>query len=128
MSAYVSAFELFSIGVGPSSSHTVGPMRAALDFVVRLREEGLLDSVARVTCTLYGSLGATGIGHGTPDAIVAGLTGLEPETVDPDDVRSAWVAWREGAELPLAGTHAIAFAKDDVVFEPRTRRPDTPTP
>jgi L-serine dehydratase len=126
VSAYVSAFELFSIGVGPSSSHTVGPMRAALDFVVRLREEGLLDSVARVTCTLYGSLGATGIGHGTPDAIVAGLMGLEPETVDPDAVRSAWAAWREGAELPLAGTHAIAFAKDDVVFEPRTRLPGHP--
>ena len=126
MSAYVSAFELFSIGVGPSSSHTVGPMRAALDFVVRLREEGLLDSVARVTCTLYGSLGATGIGHGTPDAVVAGLMGLEPETVDPDAVRSAWAAWREGAELPLAGTHAVPFAKDDVVFEPRTRLPGHP--
>jgi L-serine dehydratase len=101
-------------------------MRAALDFVVRLREEGLLDSVARVTCTLYGSLGATGIGHGTPDAVVAGLMGLEPETVDPAAVRSAWSAWREGAELSLAGTHAIAFAKSDVVFEPRTRLPGHP--
>ncbi|WP_274543190.1 serine dehydratase beta chain, partial [Microbacterium sp. CPCC 204701] len=87
MSAYVSAFELFSIGVGPSSSHTVGPMRAAHDFVVRLRESGLLPRAGRVTCTLYGSLGATGIGHGTPDAVVAGLRGLEPETVDPDAVR-----------------------------------------
>lgn len=126
MSAYVSAFELFSIGVGPSSSHTVGPMRAALDFVVRLREAGLLDSVARVTCTLYGSLGATGIGHGTPDAVVAGLMGLEPETVDPDAVRSAWSAWPEGRTLPLAGSHAIAFSTDDVLFEPRTRLPGHP--
>ncbi|WP_127473145.1 L-serine ammonia-lyase, iron-sulfur-dependent, subunit alpha [Microbacterium sulfonylureivorans] len=126
MSAYVSAFELFSIGVGPSSSHTVGPMRAALDFVVRLRAAGLLESVGRVTCTLYGSLGATGIGHGTPDAVVAGLMGLEPETVDPDAVRAAWSGWTEGRELPLAGTHAIGFAKDDVIFEPRTRLPGHP--
>ncbi|MDY0908644.1 L-serine ammonia-lyase, iron-sulfur-dependent, subunit alpha [Microbacterium sp. CFBP9034] len=126
MSAYVSAFELFSIGVGPSSSHTVGPMRAALDFVARLREAGLLDRVGRVTCTLYGSLGATGIGHGTPDAVVAGLMGLEPETVDPDAVRSAWSTWPEGRELPLAGTHAVGFDKADVIFEPRTRLPGHP--
>src|SRR5918993_3909514 len=96
MSAYVSAFELFSIGVGPSSSHTVGPMRAARDFTIRLREERVLDRVARVTCTLYGSLGATGIGHGTPDAVVAGLQGLDPETADPDAVHSAWSGWDDG--------------------------------
>ena len=126
MSAYVSAFELFSIGVGPSSSHTVGPMRAALDFVARLREAGLLDRVGRVTCTLYGSLGATGIGHGTPDAVVAGLMGLEPETVDPDAVRTAWGGWRAGSDLPLAGTHPVAFSKGDIAFEPRTRLPGHP--
>ncbi len=126
MSAYVSAFELFSIGVGPSSSHTVGPMRAALDFVVRLRAEGLLDRVGRVTCTLYGSLGATGIGHGTPDAVVAGLMGLEPETVDPDAVRAAWSAWPAGRELPLGGTRAVTFSKDDIAFQPRTRLPGHP--
>ncbi|WP_137842964.1 L-serine ammonia-lyase, iron-sulfur-dependent, subunit alpha [Microbacterium sp. 2FI] len=126
MSAYVSAFELFSIGVGPSSSHTVGPMRAARDFAMRLREEGLLDQVERVTCTLYGSLGATGIGHGTPDAVVAGLQGLEPETVDPAVVRSAWSAWPSGAELALDGTRPIAFDKSDVVFAPRTRLPAHP--
>lgn len=126
MSAYVSAFELFSIGVGPSSSHTVGPMRAALDFVARLRDAGVLDEVQRVTCSLYGSLGATGIGHGTPDAVVAGLTGLAPETVDPDAVRSAWSAWVDGTELPLGGTRAVMFAKDDIAFEPRTRLPGHP--
>ena len=71
MSAYVPAFELFSIGVGPSSSHTVGPMRAARDFAARLRESGTLGQIVRVNCTLYGSLGATGIGHGTPDAVTA---------------------------------------------------------
>ncbi|WP_313543743.1 serine dehydratase beta chain, partial [Leifsonia aquatica] len=68
MTAYVSAFDLFSIGIGPSSSHTVGPLRAARAFAVRLQEEGLLDRIDQVTCTLYGSLGSTGIGHGTPDA------------------------------------------------------------
>lgn len=126
MSAYVSAFELFSIGVGPSSSHTVGPMRAAHDFVVRLRDRGLLPRVGRVTCTLYGSLGATGIGHGTPDAVVAGLQGLEPETVDPDAVRSAWSAWPDGRALVLAGLHGVGFARADIVFAPRTRLPGHP--
>lgn len=126
MSAYVSAFELFSIGVGPSSSHTVGPMRAAHDFVVRLRDAGVLPRVGRVTCTLYGSLGATGIGHGTPDAVVAGLRGLEPETVDPDAVRSAWSAWPDGQSLELAGIRTVPFARGDVVFAPRTRLPGHP--
>ncbi|MGU3645325.1 L-serine ammonia-lyase, iron-sulfur-dependent, subunit alpha [Microbacterium sp. C23T] len=126
MSAYVSAFELFSIGVGPSSSHTVGPMRAAHDFVVRLRESGVLPQVGRVTCTLYGSLGATGIGHGTPDAVVAGLQGLEPETVDPAAVRSAWSAWPDDRALELAGVHAVPFERGDVVFAPRTRLPGHP--
>ncbi|HVL60360.1 MAG TPA: serine dehydratase beta chain, partial [Microbacterium sp.] len=126
MSAYVSAFELFSIGVGPSSSHTVGPMRAARDFAIRLREEGLLDRVARITCTLYGSLGATGIGHGTPDAVVAGLQGLSPETVDPEAVRAAWTEWPAGQQLVLDGTHPVAFAKSDVVFAARVRLPAHP--
>ncbi|WP_353114630.1 L-serine ammonia-lyase, iron-sulfur-dependent, subunit alpha [Microbacterium sp.] len=126
MTAYVSAFDLFSIGVGPSSSHTVGPMRAGQDFAARLRADDVLDRVTRVTCALYGSLGATGLGHGTPDAVVAGLRGLAPETCDPDDVRSAWTAWPEGAPLPLDGTHEIVFVKDDVSFEPRTRLPGHP--
>ncbi len=126
MSAYVSAFELFSIGVGPSSSHTVGPMRAARDFGVRLREAGVLDDVARVTCTLYGSLGATGIGHGTPDAVVAGLQGLAPETADPAAVRSAWTDWRAGRDLELDGAHAVPFRKTDITFAARTRLPGHP--
>jgi L-serine dehydratase len=126
MSAYVSAFELFSIGIGPSSSHTVGPMRAGRDFAVRLRETRVLELVAGVECTLYGSLGATGIGHGTPDAVVAGLSGLDPETVDPSAVRGAWTNWREGARLPLDGTHSTAFAKGDIGFAPRTRLPGHP--
>jgi L-serine dehydratase len=100
-------------------------MRAALDFVVRLRERGLLDGTARVTCTLYGSLGATGIGHGTPDAVVAGLRGLAPETVDPDEVRGAWARW-PGGDLSLDGTRSVGFDKGDIVFAPRTRLPGHP--
>ncbi|MDD7961488.1 L-serine ammonia-lyase [Microbacterium thalli] len=126
MSAYVSAFELFSIGVGPSSSHTVGPLRAARVFVERLSASGRLDAVARVTCVLYGSLGATGIGHGTPDAVVAGLQGHAPETVDPDAVRAAWSGWVDGEPLLLGGRHAVAFSRADVSFEPRTRLPQHP--
>src|SRR5918993_2812804 len=110
MSAYVSAFELFSIGVGPSSSHTVGPMRAARDFAARLTSAGMLGRVARVTCTLYGSLGATGIGHGTPDAVVAGLQGMSPDTVDPAAVRASWTNWPEGRQLVLNGAHPVPFA------------------
>jgi L-serine dehydratase len=126
MSAYTSAFELFSIGIGPSSSHTVGPMKAALHFATRLEGDGVLDTVASVSCALYGSLGATGIGHGTPDAVVAGLQGLDPETVDPDAVRRAWSDWPEGQRLALAGRHAIPFGKADIAFEPRTRLPGHP--
>ena len=126
MTAYVSAFDLFSIGVGPSSSHTVGPMRAGVDFADRLRAEGVLDRVARVRCELFGSLGATGIGHGTPDAVVAGLQGLHPETCDPADVRELWSRWPEGRDLLLAGERGIPFAKDDIAFVPRTRLPGHP--
>jgi L-serine dehydratase len=126
VTAYVSAFDLFSIGIGPSSSHTVGPMRAALAFATGLADDGLLDRVDRVTCSLYGSLGATGIGHGTPDAVVAGLQGLTPEACDPAEVRRAWSDHPDGAPLTLAGTRPIAFSKDDVSFVPRTRLPGHP--
>ncbi|MGP6170642.1 L-serine ammonia-lyase, iron-sulfur-dependent, subunit alpha [Microbacterium sp. A196] len=126
MTAYVSAFDLFSIGVGPSSSHTVGPMRAALDFSRRLAGEAALEDITRVTCTLYGSLGATGIGHGTPDAVVAGLRGLEPESCDPADVSRAWTSYPEGESLLVAGAHAVPFAKGDIEFAPRTRLPGHP--
>ena len=126
MSAYVSAFDLFSIGIGPSSSHTVGPLRAAGRFAASLETSGVLDRVARVTCTLYGSLGATGIGHGTPDAIVAGLRGLAPETCRPEEVRGAWRALGAGTALPLAGRHRITMSIDDISFEPRTRLPGHP--
>ncbi|CAN7402415.1 L-serine ammonia-lyase, iron-sulfur-dependent, subunit alpha [Microbacterium sp. LjRoot45] len=124
MSAYVSAFELFSIGVGPSSSHTVGPLRAARSFAALLRPQH--SAVARLECVLYGSLGATGIGHGTPDAIVAGLQGHEPETVDPAVVRGAWTDWRDGDALLLDGAHPVPFSRGDIAFAPRTRLPGHP--
>jgi L-serine dehydratase len=126
MTAYVSALDLFSIGIGPSSSHTVGPMRAALTFSDHLRDAGLLSDVARISCSLYGSLGSTGLGHGTPDAVLAGLAGLRPETCDPDDVRSAWSGLADEAVLLLGGTHPVPVRKDDVAFEARTRLPGHP--
>ena len=124
MTAFVSALDLFSIGIGPSSSHTVGPMRAARAFAERLADEGILDRVSRVTCSLYGSLGATGLGHGTPDAVVAGLAGLKPDDCDPDDVRGAWTRLGDdGGEVLLAGRQPITMARGDVSLEPRTRLP-----
>ena len=82
----VSTFDLFKIGIGPSSSHTVGPMRAANLFVAALREQGALEAVRRVRCTLYGSLGATGKGHGSDKAVMLGLEGEEPDRIDPDGI------------------------------------------
>ena len=79
----ISAFDLFKIGVGPSSSHTVGPMRAACLFARRLDREGKLAATTAVRVELFGSLGATGHGHGTVGAVVAGLSGQMPDTVDP---------------------------------------------
>jgi L-serine dehydratase len=124
---YCSALDLFSIGIGPSSSHTVGPMRAALAFADHLAASGRLPDVTRISCSLYGSLGATGLGHATPDAILAGLAGFRPETCDPHDVRAAWSGLpAEGAKLTVAGSHVIQISKDDVSFEARTRLPGHP--
>ena len=126
MTAYVSALDLFSIGIGPSSSHTVGPMRAARSFATNLADSGRLAKVRRISCSLYGSLGSTGLGHGTPDAVLAGLAGFRPEECEPDDVRAAWSGLVDGATLLLAGSHEIQVSKEDVSFEPRTRLPGHP--
>ena len=80
---YYSLFEIFSVGVGPSSSHTVGPNRAAKRWLENIKEKGLFDQVQEVDVTLYGSLALTGAGHGTVKAIVYGLMGFNPEDVDP---------------------------------------------
>lgn len=127
VSVYVSVFDLFSIGIGPSSSHTVGPLRAAKAFANNLQTAGILERVSRVTCTLYGSLGATGIGHGTPDAVIAGLRGFDADTCDPDEVRGAWLRQGETEQtLALVGVHPVAFETSDIEFEPRTRLPGHP--
>jgi L-serine dehydratase len=105
----VSVFDLFSIGIGPSSSHTVGPMRAARRFAHHLADDGLLSRVQRVRIELYGSLGATGAGHGTPGAVILGLEDNEPETVDPVAGRQRIEDVGVGGQLLLGGVHAIAF-------------------
>lgn len=113
----VSVFDLFSIGIGPSSSHTVGPMRAAARFTARLGELGVLAAVSRIRVELFGSLGATGAGHGTLAAVVLGLAGAEPETVDPDQVAHLVQAVRDTGRLSLPGGRPITFDVDsDIAF------------
>ena len=105
----LSTFDLFKIGIGPSSSHTVGPMRAALLFAQALRDSGLLDAVQSVRCELYGSLGATGKGHGSDKAVLLGLEGEAPDLIDPDVIAPRLQALRESQTLNLLGTRRIAF-------------------
>ena len=105
----VSAFDLFKIGIGPSSSHTVGPMRAARLFVAGLQAQGLIERVARVHCGLHGSLGATGKGHGSVKAVLLGLCGLEPESVPIDSVEQTVASIRSTGRIALMGSHSIAW-------------------
>jgi L-serine dehydratase len=120
----LSVFDLFKIGIGPSSSHTVGPMRAARQFALRLRERDLLARVVRVSVTLYGSLGATGKGHGSDKAILLGLSGYEPDTVDVDAVAGMVEAIRASRRLSLLGERAIGFDdRADLVFNHKDTLP-----
>jgi L-serine dehydratase len=113
----VSVFDLFSIGIGPSSSHTVGPMRAAGRFARHLAEDGLLPRVSGVRIELYGSLGATGAGHGTPGAVMLGLEGCEPETVDPAAARTRVETIQADHKLLFAGGHTVDFdPSEDIVM------------
>lgn len=120
----ISAFDLFKVGIGPSSSHTVGPMRAAYTFASRLRDHGTLARVARVRCELFGSLGATGHGHGSVKAVVLGLEGERPELVDPAAADPRVGSIRGSGKLALAGEHPIEFALDDDVVLHRRKRLD----
>jgi L-serine dehydratase len=104
--AFISALDLFKVGIGPSSSHTVGPLRAARAFADGLVEHGRLNDVATVECVLFGSLGSTGVGHGTPGALLAGLSGYSVETVTRDDVERV-IALAESGMLHLSGTHHV---------------------
>jgi L-serine dehydratase len=114
----VSVFDLFKIGIGPSSSHTVGPMRAARLFGLRLRHEGLLERTARVSSQLYGSLGATGKGHGSDKAVLLGLAGHEPDSIDVERVEAYLAEIRGSKRISLLGEHGIGFdeAKDLTLF------------
>ncbi len=113
----VSVFDLFKIGIGPSSSHTVGPMRAARLFAQRLASEGLVERVAAVRVELYGSLGATGKGHGSDKAVLLGLEGEEPATVEVDAVPARLAAIRAAQGLRLLGDHPIRFVeKEHLLF------------
>ena len=87
----ISVFDMFSIGIGPSSSHTVGPMKAAKLFVKNLIADNKLTKIDRVKCELFGSLGQTGIGHGTGKAVILGLTGQSPETIPVDSIESSQI-------------------------------------
>src|SRR5512139_328714 len=120
----LSVFDLFSIGIGPSSSHTVGPMRAAAMFAERLRGEGLLASVSRVRAQLFGSLGATGLGHGSDKAVLLGLCGEHPEECDPRAVEDTLRQIRALGRLSLLGRHEIGFDEDrDLVMHRRRSLP-----
>jgi len=113
----VSVFDLFKIGIGPSSSHTVGPMRAARMFAHRLEGERRIAATTRVLCELYGSLGATGRGHGTGTAVLLGLSGLEPDTVEPDAIPAMLESIRAKREIKLLGAGNIAFNEEtDVLY------------
>ena len=120
----ISVFDLFSIGIGPSSSHTVGPMRAAQQFVQSLKDDGLLDQVAQLKANLYGSLGATGKGHGSDKAIMLGLEGELPESVDTDSVDSRLESIRARKQLNLYGEHLVNFnEKKQLVMHRRETLP-----
>jgi len=105
----ISVFDLFKIGIGPSSSHTVGPMIAASNFATQLQEMELHGRVQRIQIDLYGSLSATGIGHGTDNSIILGLMGSRPDTVDPDSILPSVEQVKETKTLVLAGTTGIEF-------------------
>lgn len=116
----ISVLRFFSIGIGPSSSHTVGPMRAAKAFAERLRRDGLLDITARLEVRLCGSLGATGIGHGTDKAVIAGLAGEAPDTCDPDAVRDLCDQVQRAHRVVILGVREVAFDEDCLSFQHET--------
>ncbi|WP_457972508.1 L-serine ammonia-lyase [Arthrobacter sp. D1-17] len=122
----VGVFDLFSIGIGPSSSHTVGPMRAAAVFAEELRASGVLERVASLRVDLYGSLAATGHGHGTMTAVLLGLEGFHPELILPEEVESRLADIAETGMLQLAGAGGgvrLPYGVEDIVLRPLTVLP-----
>ena len=123
----VSVFDLFKLGIGPSSSHTMGPMVAAVRFVQALRETGRLADVGRLRVTLYASLALTGRGHHTDRAVILGLMGWEPATLDPDAGDAALMGVAASGRLRLAETRDIAFDETrDIVWAGHQRLPSHP--
>jgi len=119
----LSVFDLFKIGIGPSSSHTVGPMRAARQFALRLRDGGILGRVQRIAVSLYGSLGATGKGHGTDKAVLLGLQGHEPDTVDVNAIPGLLEDVRTRGLLHVLGEHETYYSPIDLTFNHKDTLP-----
>ncbi|MGR9085654.1 MAG: L-serine ammonia-lyase [Gammaproteobacteria bacterium] len=114
----ISVFDIFKIGIGPSSSHTVGPMRAAREFALNLEQAGLIATVDRLSIDLYGSLGATGKGHGTDKAVMMGLEGEAPDRIDPAVIPARLDAIRASGQIALLKRWPVSFnEKSDVVFQ-----------
>jgi len=124
----ISTFDIYKIGIGPSSSHTVGPMRAAARFVQHwLDEAGRLGEVARVRAEVFGSLALTGRGHGTDKALLLGLEGYLPDTIDPDRIPAIITRIRADKALLLGGTRAVGFdEKTDLIINKRQKLPHHP--
>ncbi|GAA1349616.1 L-serine ammonia-lyase [Falsarthrobacter nasiphocae] len=119
----VGVFDLFSIGIGPSSSHTVGPMRAAAQFAQEIVKAQVIEDVASLSVDLYGSLAATGHGHGTLTATLLGLEGFEPELILPDQVEERLAAMERTGTITLAGRVELPFGVDDITLRPLTVLP-----
>jgi L-serine dehydratase len=117
----ISVFDMFSIGIGPSSSHTVGPMRAAKRFVEHLGDKGLVTRIDRVKCELFGSLGQTGIGHGTGKAIILGLSGHDPESIPVESIDTILAQVVASEQINLAASHFVAFPKQDAIVYHRRK-------
>lgn len=122
----ISVFDLFSVGIGPSSSHTVGPMRAAARFVADLDSHGALTDIAGIRVDLYGSLAATGAGHATMSAVLLGLEGYRPEEIETEEMERRLATMRSTGHITLGGCRDIALAEDDIALHPLTILPFHP--
>lgn len=117
----ISVFDMFSIGIGPSSSHTVGPMKAAKLFIDELNKQTILEKTDRVKCELFGSLGQTGIGHGTGKAVILGLSGEMPDTIPVESIDIILAQVVKSQKIQLGGHHSTNFPKDDAIIYHRKK-------